>query len=75
MSRSTISTFELFQMFPDNDSARLYFEASGVASLSGNRPAGALVTWRSKRRAPRAVIPLGLDIRASRLWRKCDEHF
>lgn len=27
MSRSTISTFELFQMFPDNDSARAYFEA------------------------------------------------
>jgi transposase-like protein len=27
MSKSTISTFELFQMFPDNDSARLYFEA------------------------------------------------
>lgn len=27
MSRSTISTFDLFQMFPDNDSARLYFEA------------------------------------------------
>lgn len=27
MSRSTISTFELFQMFPDNDSARLYFES------------------------------------------------
>lgn len=27
MSRSTISTFELFQMFPDGESARLYFEA------------------------------------------------
>lgn len=27
MSRSTISTFDLFQMFPDNDSARAYFEA------------------------------------------------
>jgi transposase-like protein len=27
MSRSTISTFELFQMFPDAESARLYFEA------------------------------------------------
>lgn len=27
MSKSTISTFELFQMFPDNDSGRLYFEA------------------------------------------------
>ena len=27
MSRSTISTFELFQMFPRADSARLYFEA------------------------------------------------
>lgn len=27
MNRSTISTFELFQMFPDNDSARVYFEA------------------------------------------------
>jgi len=27
MSRSTISTFELFQMFPDQESARLYFEA------------------------------------------------
>lgn len=26
MSRSTISTFELFQMFPDAESARLYFE-------------------------------------------------
>lgn len=27
MSKSTISTFELFQMFPDNESARVYFEA------------------------------------------------
>lgn len=27
MSRSTISTMELFTMFPDHDSARLYFEA------------------------------------------------
>lgn len=27
MSKSTISTFELFQMFPDQESARLYFEA------------------------------------------------
>ena len=27
MSRSTISTFELFQMFPDQESARVYFEA------------------------------------------------
>ena len=27
MSRSTISTFELFQMFPDAESARAYFEA------------------------------------------------
>ena len=27
MSRSTISTFELFQMFPDDESARAYFEA------------------------------------------------
>ena len=26
MSHSTISTFELFQMFPDQESARLYFE-------------------------------------------------
>lgn len=28
MSKSTISTFELFQMFPDNESARVYFEAA-----------------------------------------------
>lgn len=28
MSRSTISTFELFQRFPDAESARLYFEAA-----------------------------------------------
>jgi transposase-like protein len=27
MSKSTISTFELFQMFPDAESARAYFEA------------------------------------------------
>jgi len=26
MSKSTISTFALFQMFPDQTSARLYFE-------------------------------------------------
>lgn len=26
MSKSTISTFELFQMFPDQESARAYFE-------------------------------------------------
>lgn len=26
MSRSTVSTFELFQMFPDQESARLYLE-------------------------------------------------
>jgi hypothetical protein len=28
MSKSTISTFELFQRFPDQESARLYFEAA-----------------------------------------------
>lgn len=27
MSKSTISIFELFRMFPDAESARLYFEA------------------------------------------------
>jgi transposase-like protein len=27
MSKSTISTFELFEMFPDAESARAYFEA------------------------------------------------
>ena len=27
MSKSTISTFDLFQMFPDQESARAYFEA------------------------------------------------
>ena len=27
MSRSTISTFQLFAMFPDEDAARLYLEA------------------------------------------------
>lgn len=27
MSKSTISTFELFELFPDNESARVYFEA------------------------------------------------
>ena len=27
MSKSTISTFELFQMLPDQESARVYFEA------------------------------------------------
>lgn len=27
MSRSTISTFKLFELFPDNESARLYLEA------------------------------------------------
>src|SRR5260370_41617127 len=27
MSRSTISTFQLFQMFPDEESARAYIEA------------------------------------------------
>ncbi len=27
MSKSTISTFELFQMFPDQESARTYLEA------------------------------------------------
>jgi hypothetical protein len=26
MSKSTISTFELFQRFPDNEAARIYFE-------------------------------------------------
>lgn len=51
MSRSTISTFELFQMFPDNDSARLYFEerrwpsgavcpACGEAERIGKRKGG-----------------------------------
>lgn len=28
ISKSTISTFELFQRFPDQESARLYFEAA-----------------------------------------------
>ena len=27
MDRITISTFQLFQMFPDKESARLYFES------------------------------------------------
>jgi hypothetical protein len=27
MSRSTISTFQLFEMFPDAESARLYLES------------------------------------------------
>ena len=26
MSKSTISTFELFQLYPDAESARIYFE-------------------------------------------------
>jgi len=26
MSKSSISTFELFQRFPDNEAARVYFE-------------------------------------------------
>ena len=26
MSKSTISTFKLFEMFPDNESARVYLE-------------------------------------------------
>ena len=29
MSKSSISTFELFQRFPDAESARLYFERAG----------------------------------------------
>ncbi|MDI1294823.1 MAG: IS1595 family transposase [bacterium] len=51
MSKSTISTFELFQMFPDQESARLYFEAQrwpdgatcpacGEAARIGNRKDG-----------------------------------
>lgn len=40
MSKSTISTFELFQMFPDQESARAYFEAkrwpSGVVCPACN---------------------------------------
>lgn len=43
--------------------------------LSGNRPAGALVIWKSRRLAPRAVIPLGLAINPCGDWRKSDEHF
>ena len=27
MSKSTISTFKLFELFPDNEAARLYLEA------------------------------------------------
>jgi transposase-like protein len=51
MSKSTISTFELFQMFPDQESARLYFEgkrwpdgatcpACGEAKRIGTRKGG-----------------------------------
>ena len=30
MSKSTISTFELFDLFPDEESARVYLEARHV---------------------------------------------
>lgn len=51
MSKSTISTFELFQMFPDQESARAYFEerrwpdgavcpACGEAERIGTRKGG-----------------------------------
>lgn len=51
MSKSTISTFELFRMFPDQESARVYFEARrwpdgatcpacGEAILEANRGLG-----------------------------------
>ena len=33
MSRSTISTFQLFAMYPDEDSARIYLEGSGAESV------------------------------------------
>jgi hypothetical protein len=37
MSRSTISTFELFQMFPDAESARAYFEQLSTLLLVSRR--------------------------------------
>jgi len=41
MSKSTISTFELFQMFPDQESARVYFEARRRLL----RPATSIAAW------------------------------
>jgi hypothetical protein len=36
MSRSTISTFQLFALFPDEEAARIYLEVSGYGSTTMN---------------------------------------
>ena len=44
MSKSTISTFQLFERFPDKESARVYFESAAVAGwprLPGLQGSGA----------------------------------
>jgi len=74
MSKSTISTFELFQMFPDAESARVYME--------GKRwPDGAVCPARSAwdmaqgitavaRRIPNTDDRLDMEIVAGRILTK-----
>ena len=51
MSKSTISTFELFKMFPDQDAARKYLE--GRLWPQGPK---CPVLWRKSRKQFRAAI-------------------
>ncbi len=69
MSRSTISTFQLFEMFPDQDSARVYLEGllwrgyqAGYEDASaGRKPTDNIVPRQRKARhakdASRAIPP------------------
>ncbi|KPL67387.1 hypothetical protein SZ64_04270 [Erythrobacter sp. SG61-1L] len=45
MSKSSISTFELFQRFPDQESARLYFEAARWPDGAACPACGSSAQW------------------------------
>ena len=68
MSRSTISTFQLFEMFPDQETARVYLEGrlwpNGVraliaawASASRRARAATIAATSARRISPSALAP------------------
>ena len=85
MDRITISTFELFQMFPDKESARLYFESrmwpngvrvpvvcQGHGGYEHGRHNG---RWQIPMRALQALLSERREARSAQVWaRNADRH-
>ena len=70
MSKSTISTFELFAMFPDQDTARVYLGTATYGRKAPNVQCAALVS--GSRRARMASI---VAINARKISRYVPEQF